>query len=145
MEQITTLLNAIPDGTFYVVAVGLVVSILLQVFKHWLQLQSDKVITFLLMCLSFISVAIDFLTQTVAQNPTAMGAKTFLIMGVSTTLYRYIVKPVTGIVQDAKVYRDGKVKAAESTTVTAGSSDAPEVVATPVTTAEAIANEFAAE
>lgn len=105
MDTVSQYLSSIPEGAYYALVAGLVVSLLLQFFKKWLQLQSDKVITFLLMCFSFASVAIDQLTNAVAQNPQALGGKTFLIMGIATTLYRYLVKPASTLVSDAKEYR----------------------------------------
>ena len=106
MELVTNLLGNIPTGTYEAVGAALVVSVLLQGLKNWLSLQSPKVITFLLAALSFVTVAIDSLLQTVSQNPNALGQKTAAVIGVATLVYRYAVKPMSNLTRDAKELRE---------------------------------------
>ena len=105
-STINSILDSVPDKTLIYVLIGLLISVGLQFFKRWLSIQSDKVITFMLGAFSFIVVAIDYLISQAAQNPSILGGNTLMFMGATTTLYHYVVKPMTNIVRDAKAYRE---------------------------------------
>lgn len=105
MDTATDLLKAIPDSALFASAGALLVSIALQYVKKWAQLQSDKVIAFVLLCLSFVPVAISYITNEATLNPNFLGKWTFIIMGLSQLAYRFAVKPVTNVFEDAKKLR----------------------------------------
>lgn len=113
MESIVDFFSQVPPSTYEAIGTALGISVLLQGFKKWLQLQSPKVITFLLTALSFLATAIDYLSQSVASNPSLMGQRTMVIVGLTNILYHYIVKPTTNLVSDAKEYRLRKDRLAE--------------------------------
>lgn len=109
MDYANELLNSIPNSAYYVALASLIISVLLQKFKGWFNLKSDKVVTFLFMALSFLTVAIDYLVSAASANPTILGERTFVIMGVATVIYRYLVKPMSLLVNDAKLARQNTV------------------------------------
>lgn len=113
MDLLTQTLQNVPAGTGWAVVAALAVSLILQALKKWLELQSDKVINFLLGVLSFSVVAINYLTQAVSQNPTVLGQRTFIVMGVATTLYNFLIKPTNIVLKDAKAYRERKNRIAD--------------------------------
>jgi hypothetical protein len=116
MNYIAQILGDIPVTAVYALIAAFVVSVLLQVIKKWLSIQSDKIITFILGSLSFLTVGFDALTQQVAQNPSLLGPKTFMLMGLATTVYRYAVKPASTLMQEVKELRERKTRVAEKTT-----------------------------
>lgn len=113
LQTILDTLTNIPDSVWQAIGVALGISVLLQGLKNWLSLQSDKVITFLLTALAFISASIDYLSQAALVNPTVLGQDTVALVGLSTLLYRYAVKPLTNLIGDAKEYRARKERVAE--------------------------------
>lgn len=106
LSSINTMLDSVPDKSLMYLLIGVAISVALQFFKRWLSIQSDKVITFMLGAFSFIVVAIDYLISQAAQNPSILGGNTLMFMGATTTLYHYVVKPMTNIVRDAKAFRE---------------------------------------
>ena len=134
LDQTTDIIGSIPEAAYLAVFAGLGVSIVLQVFKKWLALQSDKLVTFLLMLMSFIPVALDYVMNQVAQNPAVLGSKTFLVMGLATTAYRYIVKPATTILEDAKKFRETTPEGETTEVVEEPTPEAATEVATPTET-----------
>lgn len=112
MDSVLELLNNIPTGTYEAIGAALGISVLLQGIKKWLSIQSDKVVAFLLSGLSFITVAIDYLMQAVHTNPSILGQQSVTIVGLSTILYRFMIKPASTLVADAKEYRLSKARLA---------------------------------
>lgn len=108
MEQIlNNILNA-PTEVWIAIGGMIGVSAILQGLKHWFSLQSDKVITALLTALSFVAATFDYLNQAVATNPSILGAKTAAIVGGATVSYRFVVKPFSKLLEDAKAERERK-------------------------------------
>lgn len=98
----TTIFNS----TVWMVLAGAgIVSLALQVIKHKAEVQSKKVINFMLGAISFVTVAIHYLVQVAPQNPRVLALQTFLLMGVSSPLYVYLIKPIYSILLDAKAFR----------------------------------------
>lgn len=114
IQGVIDALGSIPASAWGAIGAALGISVILEGLKHKLSLQSDKVITFLLGALSFMAAAIDYLTQASLANPTILGQETVAIVGLATILYRYVVKPLTNLVKDAKEYRQRKDRIAES-------------------------------
>lgn len=113
-QVIQWLTNALP---FIAAAGG--VTVLLQLVKKWLSVQSDKVVNVLLVVFSAIPVAVNYLLQTVTVNPGTLGARTAAIVGLSTVLYQQLVKPTTNLLRDAKIERERRERLlAESTPLT---------------------------
>lgn len=104
MDTITDLVN-VSDGAMYAVATGLVISMALQSAKRWFNLQSDKVITFLLAAFAFIAAAVEYLLTIASQDPSILGQNTAMLVGIATVAYRYAVKPVSQFLHDVKEYR----------------------------------------
>lgn len=110
MDSIVNVITDIPDGAYLAAAGGLGVSLLLEGFKKWLALQSDKIITFLLAAFSFMASAAEYLMTAVAENPTVLGEHTLVLAGSATILYRYVVKPGKLLLQDARAFRSSNVQ-----------------------------------
>lgn len=91
--------------TITLIASALGVSVLTQAIKNWLDLNSPKLILFLTIGLSFISVAILYFTYYAGQNPEILGSKTALVLGIATILYRYLVQPFYIMLQNSKAYK----------------------------------------
>lgn len=115
LQTLLDTITNIPDSVWQAIGVALGISVLLQGLKNWLSLQSDKVITFLLTALAFISASIDYLSQAALVNPSVLGQDTVALVGLSTLLYRYAVKPLTNLIGDAKQYRARKERVAVTT------------------------------
>lgn len=112
LQNIVDAFSSIPMSAWEAIGAALGISVLLQGLKNWLSLQSDKVITFLLGSLSFVAAAIDYLSQAAMSNPAVLGQDTAAIVGLSTILYRYIVKPTSNLISDAREYRARKERLA---------------------------------
>lgn len=75
--------------------------------------EAKKLITFLLGFFSFIAAFADFIVQTTAQNPLALGRNTAFIVSGAVFIHRFAVSPVyskivlglTSLVADATAYR----------------------------------------
>lgn len=106
MENIVNTLSKVPWELIgsLLVTTG-IVSVLLQKFKNWFKLQSDKVIVVMLGLLSFIPAALDYVNSVAAENPLVLGRNTLVIMGLSQPLYRFVIKPLTDVLIDAKAER----------------------------------------
>lgn len=142
MEFPVELLNEIPNGAYIAVVGGLVASLFLQGLKKWLDLQSDKVITLVLISMSFIISAIDYLMQAVAVSPMALGQDTATIVGIATAFYRFIIKPANNLVVDAKTLRQSKVTTPEQPQENVLSEPEMNALAGPQPTAEEVAFEL---
>lgn len=97
------------DPSFWVIlgsAIG--VSSITQALKHWLSLESPKVIILLTTGISAILVAIQYFTYYAAQNPAILGENTAVMLGISTLAYRFLVQPFYGLLIDAKTYRSNQ-------------------------------------
>lgn len=140
MDTILNLFHSIPSDAYTTVIVAGVVSLVLQAIKKWLAVQSEKVITFLLMILSFGSVSIEYLLGEATKNPALLGPKTFLIMGLTAPIYRYLIKPVTLLAQDAKTYRESLANDNTQQPTQIPIVQEPQPLPTPV-----VSDEFAAE
>lgn len=112
METLHHIWNSIPWATVRdaVIAAG-GVSVAVQVFKKWLALQSEKVITFLVGVVSFIAVGINYLMGAAAQNPMILGQRTAALVGLATLIYQAPgigIKTLSGILRDAKTLREAQ-------------------------------------
>lgn len=105
MESLVNFIDNIPQAVWAIIAASGLVSILVQPIKRWLKLQSDKVILALTTVLSFVPVALDALNSATATNPAILGRQTMVVLGVSQLLYRFVVKPFSKLVADAKAER----------------------------------------
>lgn len=85
MNALMDFIHAIPDPA-WTLLISAVVSMILQGIKKWLDVQSDKVITFILTALSFAGSAIEYYASTASQNPTILGQKTVVIVGSATLI-----------------------------------------------------------
>lgn len=106
METIHTIINHVPSDMWYALIGGPVVSIVLQKFKKWLGVQSEKVVVFTLFLFSFIGSAISYFASAAVQNPMILGPETAMILSVALGFYHLIGKPFTNLLQDAKALRE---------------------------------------
>lgn len=90
------------------------VAAVLQVVKHKLNIaEAKKLVTFLLALFSFIAAFADYILQTTAQNPLALGRNTGYIIAGAVFVHRFVVSPsydklvngLGGLVKDAATYR----------------------------------------
>lgn len=134
MEALISFLVGIPQEVWIVLAEAVGVSALLQAFKHWLSLQSEKFIVFLLGALSFLTSVFDYISQQTAQDPTILGPNTLMIMGLATAVYRYGVKPTSNLLSDVRAFRAQKaanVPLIPSAAPTSGGTTTPEAASSP--------------
>lgn len=110
INQIINQVTSVPPEFWQFLFVVLGVSALLQKFKKWFSLQSEKVITATLGLLSFVPVAIGYISAEVATNPAYLGPYTLTIMGGATVAYRFVIKPLTNILLDAKAERQRRLQ-----------------------------------
>jgi len=126
MEMVTEILNNVPNGTYLAVGAGFAVSLILQLLKKWLALQSEKVINFLLGALSFITVAIQYLTTAVSQNPSVLGTRTTAVVTAALAAYhfKYLgIKDLSNLLKDAKAYRERKERVTQAGLIPAGDKE----------------------
>jgi len=126
MDMLTEILNNVPAGTYWAVLAGFGVSLILQLLKKWLALQSEKVINFLLGALSFVTVAIQYLTTAVSQNPSVLGSRTTAVVTAALAAYhfKYLgIKDLTQLLRDAKAYRERKERVTTAGLVPAGDKE----------------------
>lgn len=102
---ITALLNVPTE--FYVLILGAGgVSVLTQVSKKLLSLESEKVIMFVFTSIAFLASALEYLLYSANLPPTVLGINTVVIMGIATPIYTFAVKPATLFIRDVQIYRD---------------------------------------
>lgn len=120
-------------AVFAFLAASGLVSIVLQNTKRWLSLQSPKVIHFLLVVLSFVTVAVNYLIGAASQNPKILGPETLMLVGGASTLYHYAIKPLSNILTDATNLRALKAKQAANEVIvsTVNISNVPASVVAP--------------
>ena len=117
MELVTQILNNVPVETV-ITALGAagVLSIVLQKFKKWFELQSNSVVNWLNAIISFVAVAIQGLMSATAANPTLLPGKALGLMGLTILVYNtpYIgVKALSQLIADVKETRERKARTAE--------------------------------
>lgn len=105
---LVNLYHQVPSSAWHALFASAGVSVVLQKVKKWLSLQSPAIIHFLLIVFSFIPVAINYLMGAASTNPKVLGAQTFLILGLSNTIYRFAIKPTSNLLEDAKNERERK-------------------------------------
>lgn len=163
LTQILNVLNHIPlDTVLQALAAAGVLSVVLQKFKKWFELQSNSVINWLNAIISFVAVAIQSLTSAAQTNPSILPGKALGLMGLTILIYNtpYVgVKAISQLITDVKETRERKARTAEKnagevdiesvvpqvtpTVALAIAPDAPMTVS-PVTPADFISEEFAA-
>lgn len=110
MGFIVGLPGTVPTEVWTLLGASGIVSLLLQRFKKWFSLQSDKVITFFLVVLSALPAAYEALVAASVANPELFGAYTAMIMGAAQVVYRFLIKPFSNLVNDAKKLRDEQLQ-----------------------------------
>lgn len=103
-QQIITYLHHIPVGTWQALGVVAVQSPALKAVKHWLDIQSEKVMIGLVLLVSFIAATGGYLLSTPSASPTIIALHTAVLGGLSTPFYVYIVKPLWSVfVSDPRI------------------------------------------
>lgn len=110
IADIVNYVQSVPGEVWAAIGTMIGISAILQKIKTWFSLQSDKVITFVLSVLSFVPVVIDYINSQIAANPAVIAPRTLAIMGGATAAYRYIIKPATRLLQDAKIERERRLR-----------------------------------
>lgn len=101
------------------IALGsLLTSLILQGVKKLLSTANDKVITALHIAVGMSVAAIDYLLQSNPHTPALIAVNGFLLMGASSPVYRYIVKPSYKALEDVRELRAIKKVNANATTIT---------------------------
>jgi hypothetical protein len=130
MQQIIDLLTSNMSTIITILVASGVVSGLTQGFKHWLNLESPKVIMFLTVTLSFLATILPFIISSAGQNPTLLGSHTFEIIGAATFLYRFAIQPLSAFFANYKAYRSSSTTASINNTAVA-TVNAPAALAVP--------------
>lgn len=107
----------VPNGVYYAMLLATTISLILQRAKKWLEIQSDRVINFLGLALSFVGVAIDSLLSEASSNPSILGQRTLLVVGVIQLMYQFVIKPGHNLIRDAKATRQARDESTVVTTV----------------------------
>ena len=95
------------------VTVGaLLTSLILQGVKKLLSVANEKVITILHVAVGMVIAATQYLIQTNPHTPWVIALNGFILMGASSPLYRFVVKPSYQLLQDAKTLRSSQKDAA---------------------------------
>lgn len=105
MQDLLNNLQNIDPGVLAALAGVVGVSIAVQLIKHYLALTNPKIITAVLGAFSFAAGVVQYISQAAAQNPSILGQKTLAIAGGATFAYRFVIKPLTNLLSDAKAQR----------------------------------------
>lgn len=149
LAQAITYILGTPTGIIVLILGAGGVSVLTQVSKRLLKLEKDneKLIMFIFMLISFSASGLEYLLSAHNLPPTILGVNMGLIMGVATPLYIYAVKPLTLLINDAKIYRSSiaaKVSDIEQVSAAQVAAVAPATPVVPVVdtpaAAEVVAN-----
>lgn len=105
MVNLINAVESIPSSAYLTLGGAAIVSLVLQGVKHYVKLTNDKIINILLASFSFLAAGFNYLIQVAPQNPKVLALQTFLLMGASSPVYRFVIKPSYNIIQDAKVLR----------------------------------------
>lgn len=126
MHEVLDFLNRIPAGTWEIILASGVISPFLQSIKHWLSVQSDKVMFTLLVLASGVVATGHYLLVTPSTNPSIIALQTALLSFMTQPFYFFLVKPLY------KSLTDGLSKEAKSAIEPVGGIPmaTPETVAT---------------
>lgn len=122
MDVILQIFTSVPESVWLAVGGAVGVSLIVQPLKRWLGLQSDKVVLFLTSTVAFAGVAVEYLLSAAAENPTILGQRTAVILGISQLAYRFLIKPSSNLLADAKAERERRTGEATPDPETAGAA-----------------------
>lgn len=120
MQDIINQLNNIPETAWQLIGASVVLSAGFQVLKKWIGLQSDKVIELLHLVWVAIPMGIVYVTQLHVNDPRVIALQTFLLVGINSPIYRFVIKPtwtaLANLVNDAKETRANRLALSTPTT-----------------------------
>lgn len=153
MEQVLQTIINIPTIVYVYILGGLGVTVVTQVSKKLLALESDKKVVLLLTGVSFVFSGIEYLATSSGLPPTILGVNTATLIGIAIPLYHFGVKPINEFITAVKLYRlQLETKATEISlggqplpqpTVITTESIAPPVTSDKVTPEQLVATETA--
>jgi len=111
MDQVLSAFHQVPHSVWmglFALVVSAVLSVLVQVIKHYLEGLNEKTLMTLLGTFSFAASAINYLLGHAQANPTILGQETATLVGLATVMYRFAVKPGYSLLIDAKATREAK-------------------------------------
>ncbi len=104
--DISVITNSMVDGSLEALLLGGGVSLVLQMFKSWLSVQSKRLITILLIIFSVGATALHYLLDATNADPALFGQTTAAVVGLATLAYRILIKPATQLLVDARAFRE---------------------------------------
>ena len=110
---IRTWQNVPLETVFQALAAAGVLSLLVQKFKKWFEVQSNGIINLINLLLSGAVVMIQGLMTASAQNPTLIPGKALGLMSLTILVYHSVLKPISNISNEVKERKAQKARAAE--------------------------------
>jgi hypothetical protein len=115
--------SGIPVGFWWATVGPLVLSTILMVVKNKTNGLSDKAMMALTGTFAFLGALLEYALRWFGDNPSALGEKTMMVVGIMTFCYRYIVKPADALLKAAKDGRE--LKAADGEAAAPVKADLP--------------------
>ena len=129
MESVIDLLvrtweNVPLETVFQALAAAGILSMIVQKFKKWFEVQSNGVINLINLLLSGAVVMIQGLMSASAANPALIPGKALGLMSLTILVYHSVLKPIANLSADVKARKEQKARAAEKS---AAQAEIPEV------------------
>ena len=105
ISSIVHFYHSIPKEVWALLASSIGLSAVQMKLTKWFSLQSDKVKQFVTGLISLLAVVVPAITGLLSASPQILGAYTTLVFTGMTFSYRYVVKPASNLLKDAKAYR----------------------------------------
>ena len=115
------------DLVLQALAAAGVLSMVLQKFKKWFEVQSNAVINWINAAMAFVAVAIQYLMNAATQNPSILPGKALALMSLTVLVYHapFIgIKSLSQLIADVKETRERKDRVAVKETVV-GTGEVP--------------------
>lgn len=118
MEAIIDLLvrtwaNVPLETVFQALAAAGILSLIVQKFKKWFEVQSNGIVNLINLLLSGAVVMIQGLMSASASNPSLIPGKALGLMSLTILVYHSVLKPIANLSADVKARREQKVRGAE--------------------------------
>lgn len=101
------------EAVFQALAAAGILSLIVQKFKKWFEVQSNGIVNLINLLLSAAVVMIQGLITAQASNPTLIPGKALGLMSLTILVYHSVLKPIANLSTDVKERRAQKARIAE--------------------------------
>lgn len=97
---------SVPPEVYVTILGAGVVSVIVQILKKVLKLDSEKVVVTVFAAVAFAASGLEYLITAAELSPMFLGANTALLMGIATPLYRFVIKPLSLLISQYKLVKE---------------------------------------